>query len=91
MLFTLIVSVAAGALAPMAQPHVLNALERALGADRMPDERGQAVLVFAALLLAAAIVLLLVDARTSPVLMIVGAVAGYFQAEIREMITNRKA
>ncbi|MDJ0823190.1 MAG: hypothetical protein QNJ09_15445 [Paracoccaceae bacterium] len=91
MILTLICAVLAGWAAKPAEPKVVEMLIRALGEERLPDAAGRRVASLCATLLVAAIVLMLGNVSVSPVLFVLGAFLGYFQAEIRNLLTNRQA
>ena len=89
MLFTLIVAGVAGAATPYVQDYVTEALFRVFGEARMPDAGGRRVAAFAAMMLAAAVLLSLVADDVSPVLLIIGGTIGAFQKELRAALGDR--
>lgn len=86
MLFTLILGGLAGALVPWAEPRVTQAMRRAIGDGRMPDAAGRRLVAFAAMLLAASVLVELLDAADSPILLVLGGALGAFWREIRDLV-----
>ncbi|CUH77017.1 hypothetical protein [Tropicibacter naphthalenivorans] len=90
MILTLIIGVVAGYAARPAEPKMTEALVSLLGADNLPDvqDRRAASLLLCLLLGAALCALLGLWARVF--VFVFGAALGYFQANIREAILNRR-
>lgn len=91
MLFTLILSALAGFVTPQVQPRLVEAALKVLDDDQLPKGGALDVAGFAVVMALAALVLILLGADPSPLLMLIGGFLGYFQAEIREAVTNRRA
>ena len=89
MLFGLIVAILAGVAARPLERQVTDLLARWLGEDDMPDAAGRRVASFGATLLLAALVLEFSGSGASPVILMLGGLAGYFQAELRRALLSR--
>ncbi|WP_146589028.1 hypothetical protein [Puniceibacterium confluentis] len=90
MILTLIISAVAGALVPKVQPQIRATLARHLKAGQLPDDAGLQVTAFAAVLILASLLLLLLGVRPSAGLVLLGGLLGYFQAEIRQAFGARR-
>ncbi len=91
MLFTLILAGVAGFLTPQIQPRLIELALKVLDEEQLPKGGGLDVAGFAIVMMVTAIVLTLLGASHSPLLLLIGGFLGYFQAEIREAVLNRKA
>ena len=89
MILTLILSALAGHAARPAEPRITEILISALGRDNLPSGVDRRIAALLLCLMAAALVLALLDVDGRPVVFIFGALIGYFQEQIRAALTNR--
>lgn len=82
MLFTLIVCAVAGAAAPLVEPWVAGQLRARMKEDVEPARESVAVLSFAFMLFSAALLLAVAGAEPSPILVVLGGLAGHFHREL---------
>lgn len=91
MILTALLGALAGFAARPAEPKITEIFGDFLGESHLPQEGDRKVLAFATCLAVAAIVLWIGSEDASPFVFAVSAGLGYFQAEIREAILNRRA
>lgn len=90
MILTLILGALAGWGARPAEPKVTEILHGFIGEENLPKEVDRRVLSLLACMLLASVLLWIGSDRTSLFLFVLAAAGGYFQAEIREAILNRR-